>query len=332
MDRDELEQRIRTTRRPGEGGLRRGTPLEDDELAARTGGYVPFVPEPEDSMAVREEEEDLHRAQNVDNAPADIDLPRHDAPAEPPPEAYRPGTVYAHPPEPYQATEYPEDEAPYGAPEDAYPYPYQASGDGRRRGPGVLPVLGFIVLCVLALGVGAVLASVLGGPGQVAQATPTPSVEPSVAASVEPTPEPTASDPGQASATAEPTDTPVTFPDGAQLSIQPCGSSEYEDDAVGRPEETACGDDGSIQEGEVWVFVVFADTPDSDPLTVRLLENDEVVDQQEITIQGVYGSCGSSCNGLIYGAHYAGLFPGDYQLVLQRDGEFADSATFTVEG
>jgi hypothetical protein len=331
MDRDELEERIRT-RRPGEGGLRRGTPLDEDERAARAGGYVPFVPEPEDSMAVREEEEEPHPAPNVDNAPPDIDLPRHDAPVQQPPEPHGPATVYAHPPEPFQATEYPEDDAPYGAPEDAYPYPYRSGGDGRRRGTSVLPILGFILLCVLALGVGAVLASVLGGPGQVAQATPTPAVEGSMPASVEPTLEPTASASGQASAPPEPTNGPITFPDGAQLSIQPCGSSEFEDDAVGRPEENACQDDSSsIEDGEVWAFIVFADTPGSDSLTVQLLENDQVLDEQEMTIDEVLRDCGSSCNGLIYGAHYAGLFSGDYELVLQREGEFADSATFTVE-
>src|SRR5688500_16319548 len=77
MDRDELEQRIRT-RRPGEGGLRRGTQLDEEERTARAGGYVPFVPEPEDSMAVREEEEPLQPAANVDNASPDIDQSRHD--------------------------------------------------------------------------------------------------------------------------------------------------------------------------------------------------------------------------------------------------------------
>jgi hypothetical protein len=185
---------------------------------------------------------------------------------------------------------------------------------------------------VLALGIGAALASVLGGGPGVVVGSASPSALESLQASVEPTLEPTAEPSGQVSASPGHTDGPVAFPDGAQLSIQPCGSSEFEDDAVGRPEEDACKDDSSsIEDGEVWAFVVFADTPDSDTLTVQLLENDEVVNEQEMTIDEVLGNCGSSCNGLIYGAHYAGLFPGDYQLVLQRDDAFADSATFTVE-
>jgi hypothetical protein len=131
----------------------------------------------------------------------------------------------------------------------------------------------------------------------------------------------------------EPTDGPITFSDGARLSIQPCGSNEYDEDAVGRPEEDACTEGGSaIEDGDVWAFVVFANTPGSATLTVQLLENEQVVDEQELAIEEVLRDCGSNCNGLIFGARYAGLFPGDYQLILQRDGDFADAATFTVEG
>jgi hypothetical protein len=332
MDRDELDERIRT-RRPGDPALRRGTHLEDDDRKSPAGGYVPFVPEPGDAQAVHEEEPP-EPAPNVDNTPDDFDSQRDLARrigAQG--AASHPETSYVQPPEHEPAADMGGYEEPYGAPEDAYPHAYHAAHDGRRRGPGVLPIIGFIGLCVLALGIGAALASVLGGGPGIADASATPSASQSLQASVEPTSEPTAGPSGEASATAGPTDQPVVFPDGAQLSIQPCGSSEFEDDAVGRPEEEACNEDNSsIEGGEVWAFVVFADTPDSDTLTVQLLENDEVVDQQEITIQGVYGSCGPSCNGLIYGAHYSGLFPGDYQLLLQRDGELADSATFTVEG
>ena len=347
MDRDELEERIRT-RRPGEGGLRRGTPLDEDERATHAGGYVPFVPEPEDAKAVREEEEPDQPAPNVDNTPSGFDWPREDVEdhqiAEPQPRSEPRADAYVRPePEVAQPAEEeelyddampdeaPYDDEPYGAPEDAYPYPYQAGGDGRRRGPGVLPILGFIFLCVLALGIGAAMAGILAG-GGIGRSTATPSASQSIPATQEPSIGQTSSPPDHASATPEPTDGPITFPDGAQLAIQPCGSSDFEDDAVGRPETDACKEDSSsIEGGEVWAFVVFADTAGSDTLTVQLLENDQVLNEQELTIDDVL-DCGSSCNGLIYGAHYAGLFPGDYQLILERDGEFADSATFTVEG
>jgi hypothetical protein len=332
LDRDELDKRIRT-RRPADGALRRGTHLEDDDRHAPASGYVPFVPEPDDNRAVHEEEPD-EPATNVDNTPDDFDSQRDLARRIGAQEvASHPDTTYIHPPGNEPAQDVGAYEEPYGASQDAYPYPYQAADDGgRRRGPGALPIIGFIGLCVLALGIGAALASVLGGGPGVVVGSASPSALESLQASVEPTLEPTAEPSGQVSASPGPTDGPVAFPDGAQLSIQPCGSSEFEDDAVGRPEEDACKDDSSsIEDGEVWAFVVFADTPDSDTLTVQLLENDEVVNEQEMTIDEVLGNCGSSCNGLIYGAHYAGLFPGDYQLVLQRDDEFADSATFTVE-
>ena len=323
MDRDELDERIRT-RRPGDPALRRGTHLEDDDRVAPAADYVPFVPEPQDALAVHEEEP-LELAPNVDNTPDDFDsqgdLARRIGTQGP---ASHPETNYIQPPAHEPAAD--------DAAEDAYPHAYQAAHDGRRRGPGVLPIIGFIGLCVLALGIGAALASVLGGGPGVAEVSASPSASASLQASAEPTLEPTAEPSSEASATSGPTDQPVVFPDGAQLSIQPCGSSEFEDDAVGLPEEEACSEDNSsIEGGEVWAFVVFNDTPDSDTLTVQLLENDEVVNEQEMTIDEVLGGCGSSCNGLIYGAHYAGLFPGDYQLILQRDGELADSATFTVE-
>jgi hypothetical protein len=345
MDRDELEERTRI-RRPGGSALRRGTHLEEDDRPAPAAGYVPFVPEPEDAGAAAHEEEPVESAPNVDNTPDDFDsqqvsqqvsqqdsqgdLARRIGAQAPSP---HPETTYVHPHDNEPAVEADAYDEPYGAPDDAYPHAYQAADDGRRRGPGALPIIGFIGLCVLALGVGAALASVLGGGPGVAETSGSPSAGASLQASVEPTEEPSAESSAEASATAGPADEPVTFPDGAQLSIQPCGSSEFDDDAVGRPEEAACREDGSsVDEGDVWAFIVFADTPGGDTLTVQLLENDEVVNEQEMTIDEVLGNCGSSCNGLIYGAHYAGLFPGDYQLVLQREGELADRATFTVEG
>jgi hypothetical protein len=319
MNREELEERIRT-RRPAEGALRRGTPLEEDGRSARSAGYLPFEPEPTDSMAAREDEPD-GLAPNVDNTPPEFDR-QEPAWTDPAPQ------VAAA----YQGPAYPDDE-PYGAPEDAYPSTPMSSDDGRgSRGPGALPIIGFILLCVLALGVGAALASILGG-GGIGEASETPLASQSLAASEQPSAEATAVPSDGSSATAGPGEGPIVFPDGAQLSVQPCGSSEYADDAVGDPEADACLVDGSSgDDGDVWAFVVFANTPGDDTLTVQLIEKDQVQDEQELTINDVLGDCGTSCSGLIFGAHYAGLFPGDYKLVLQRNGEFSDSATFTVEG
>jgi hypothetical protein len=194
----------------------------------------------------------------------------------------------------------------------------------------MLPFIGFAALAILALGVGAALAGMFGGRGTAA-ASPTPTATTTAAPSVEPSTEPTPSE-AEASKTPAPTEGPVIFTDGAQLSIQPCGSSGFDSGAVGRPEEDACLVDSSgIEDGEVWALIVFADSSGDDTLTVKLMEGDQVQDEQESSIDEVLGGCGESCNGLIYGAHYVGLFKGDYELILERNGEFADSATFTVE-
>jgi hypothetical protein len=357
LDREELDERIR--RRPGENAFRRGG--SPDDLGRP--GYVPFEPEPEDALAVRGEEE-AAAPRHVDNLPPEPDVTRPaDAPLRrgwsttpPPPEPEWPAADTSPPggaeglpePEPeaprvepeYAQPEYAErayaadDDEPYGRPEDAYAYPYAPADDGRGGGSNALPIIGFVVLCVLALAVGAVLAGLLGGEEPTGQVTPSPSAAVSEEPSAEPSEEPSA-EPSQSGgeATPQPTDGPVAFPDGALLTIQPCGSNGYRQQAVGNPEENACQVDGStVTDGRVWAFVVFSDTGGSDTLRVRLITNGQVENEQELTIDSVLNDCGESCGGLIYGATYVGLLPGEYELELLRNGEFADRATFTVEG
>jgi len=255
--------------------------------------------------------------------PPPLPPPREPDPAP----AYEEEVLEEQPPYPPEAYE----DVPYGRPEDAYAYPY-TQDDGRGGGGSALPIIGFVVLCVLALGVGAVLAGLLGGEEPVGQATPSPSVVASQAPSEAPSVLPSAGESGDASSPT-PTDGPITFPDGALLTIQPCATGDWREEAVGRPEEDACQVDGStVTDGELWAFVVFNGASGSDTLQVRLLSNDQVENELELTIDAVLGGCGDSCNGLIYGAHYVELLPGDYELVLLRNGEFADSATFAVEG
>jgi hypothetical protein len=345
MDRQELDQKIRA-RRPGERTLRRGSPPEKAAAEARSTGYVPFTPEPDDARALREPDPDQPEP-NADNTPADFDRPiQGTTRADDYPEPYQQpsGQPPYGPPPPYEPPSYEpdaygpaEDETPYGAPEDAYPYPAPsyAADDGRRRGgsSSALPIIGFIVLCVLALGVGAVVAGMLGGNGGVGQATATPSVTESAVPSEEPTEGASGSTSGEASATPEPTDGPITFPDGALLSIQTCGSGDYDADAVGHPEQDACEGDGSTLSGEeAWAFVVFSDASRSDNLTMTLRLGNETVNEQELVLGSVLDECGATCNGLIYGSHYVDLPEGEYTVTLQRNGSFADSASFTVEG
>jgi hypothetical protein len=337
MDRSELDQKIRQ-RRPGERSLRRGRPLGDPAAGTSSSGYVPFAPEPEDASALREAESG-QPAGHVDNTPPDFDrpaaaTPRAPATSEPasyeaaPPEPEPPAPEQFEQAPPYEPAGYAEDdEAPYGAPEDAYPYPAAsyAAGDGRRRGgSSALPIIGFIVLCVLALGVGAALASMLGGNGGVGQATATPSVLASDQPSEEPSAEASGSDPGQASATPEPTDGPITFADGAVIRVQPCASQEMSFDG--------CKKDGStISRDTMWVWIGFDDAQGDDTLTLTLESDGQTVDQQEKDL-GEILDCPASCSGYLIGAAYRDLDPGEYELVVRRDGDFADNATFTVEG
>ncbi len=350
LDREELDERIRT-RPPGDPAFRRGTAAEDAELHAAGGaiGYRPFEPEPEDRLAVREPDAPTPRVDRMeDPGSSDAEWPREDV--TPPPAAYVPPPPVEEP----QYTEPPQDEVPqYAEPpqdeepqyaerphyaeqppyadepyldaqqydEEAYPSPY-TRGQERGGGGGALPIIGFVVLCVLAMAVGAVLAGLLGGEDPVGGASPTPTQdatqEPSVAASEEATPAPSTA----GSATAEPSDGPVTFPDGAIYTMQPCATYEAGFDG--------CTVDGSsLDTGDVWVWVGFDDGRGADGLTLSLVSAGETIDQQERQL-GEIIACGGTCSGYIWGAIYRDLLPGDYELVLRRNGEFADRAPFTV--
>jgi hypothetical protein len=363
MDREELEDRLRM-RRPGDPGFRRGMPLEDASSAPDAGrpqGYLPFEPEPEDQLAAREAAQAAQRY--VDNTPPDFDVPPPEPEPEPGPTAVEPPAVEQPPIEPPKPEPSPYAPPPAAAPppyvdptpsavppayagwegedvdraepayqpgyeDEAYPYVYGRRGDGGRRGGGALPIIGFIALCALALAVGAVLAGVFAGPDNVAEATPTPTL-----ALASPTPEPTpsetaaASESAAASSTPEPTDGPVTFPDGAVLTVQPCATRDMSFDG--------CDVDGSVVGGDVWVWIGFEKAQASDVFLLQLRSGDQTIDEQEKAL-GEILTCETRgepvCSGYLIGAAYRDLDPGEYDLVLRRNGDFADSATFRVEG
>jgi hypothetical protein len=252
-------------------------------------------------------------------------VPSQPVPPPSSPEAQGPASE-----EPYAAEPFDEyDDRPYGDPEDAYAYPYATAEErgGGGGGGGALPIIGFVVLCVLALAVGAVLAGVFTG-NETGQASPSPTAtlaSPTLEPTVEPTPgEPTAEP--TTPATPEPTDGPITFPDGAVYTVQPCGTYEY------RADLTGCKVDGTTRDnGNVWVLVVFDKAKGTDDLVLQLRSAGETLDRQEITLGSIV-NCGDSCRGLIWGVSYKDLLAGEYQLVLRRNGDFADTATFTVGG
>lgn len=330
MDRQELDARIRQ-RRPGEGRLRRGTGGYD-RVDAAPAQFVPFEREPEDAQAVREPAEEPARVDNlppgVDRPPQPEQQPAYAREGEPPAHAesdarvddgrYEPDGYGAA--EPYADEGYDTDE-PYGAPEDAYPYSEAYAAEPRRGGSGMLPIIGFAALAILALGIGAALAGILGG-GGIAAASATPTTTVSGAASEEPSAEPTASG-AQESTTPEPTEGPITFPDGAVLTVQPCATKEMSFEG--------CDVDGStISRPTMWVWVGFKDAVGSDEITLELQSGGQTIDQQEQELRSVV-SCPESCSGYLIGAAYKDLEPGDYELVVRRNDDFADSATFSVE-
>jgi hypothetical protein len=330
MDRDELEERIRG-RRPGDASFRRGAPVEDGSEVA---GYVPFEPEPEDALAARQSGPP-GEVRQVDNTPPEFDAeptppPAWVPPAEPPPESYRqhapepPPAVPAYAPSDYAGGEYePDDAEPGYETEEPYPYTYPQRGDGRGRGGGALPVIGFVALCALALAVGAVLAGMLGGPDGVGEATPTPTASgPSATPQLTPSETGVASASPGTSATPEPTDGPITFADGAVITVQPCATAEMSFDG--------CDQDGSVVNGDrMWVWIGFEHALGSDTFVLDLRTADETVDQQQ-KVLGEILDCPNRCSGYLIGAAYRDLAPGDYVLIVRRNGDFADSATFRV--
>jgi hypothetical protein len=263
-----------------------------------------------------------------ESEPAEYAAPQYQASEEDPRRYEGPAYPPADEPSVDEAYNYdePMDDIGYDAPEDGYPYPYRAADDGRRRrgGSSALPIIGFIVLCALALGVGAVLAGVLGGDGGVGQASASPSATQSAPASEEPTIEPSGAASDEPSATQEPTDGPVTFPDGAVIEVQPCATQDMNFDG--------CEVDGDvITEPTMWVWIGFDDATGTDTFTLTLQSDGQTVDQQEQVLGSVL-DCPGTCSGYLIGAAYRDLEPGEYELEVRRNDDFADSATFTVEG
>lgn len=291
--------------------------------------YRPHVPAEQPPV-----EEPAHMAPTAYPAPAVQPPPAEEPPTPAPPPYVAPTPVpvppaYAASQPDYAEQAEPEYEPGYEEEEEAYPYAYGRRGDeGGRRGGGALPIIGFIALCALALAVGAVLAGVFAGPDNVAQATPTPSVvESSPTPQATPSQSAAASESGAASATPEPTDGPITFPDGAVLTVQPCATRQMSFDG--------CDVDGSVVGGDLWVWIGFEKAQASDVFILQLRSGDETINELETTLGDIL-KCETRgepiCSGYLIGAAYKDLDPGEYDLVLRRNGDFADRATFRVEG
>ena len=185
---------------------------------------------------------------------------------------------------------------------------------------GPLAIVAFVALGVMAIGLGAVISGLFGG---AASSTPSPtplvsqsqpSATPSVGASPSVTAIPTPS------VTPSPT-LPVVFPDGFRADAQPCAEQPTSFDG--------CNSSGStVSDGTVWVWVGFRNGGRGDTLTVTILDSaGSSVRDANIDLGGI---C-SSCNGYVR-FRFSGLSPGSYTIRVDRNGQLADEAKFTVAG
>ena len=368
LDRDELQDRIRQRRSPGDVYRRGGFAGEPPP------GYERFEPDDQDAAAVRPEAgaEGERRHDYFEDRDESAPAPAFGSPQPPPdithepePDRWeprpspRPEWDTPAPPPPAFGDTTPQEPSPWARPSDepAYLPPqyapeyedaYEPDDDGyayderwrppERRGPsaGGLAILGFLALGVLALLGGAVLAGVFSDGGGVANeptSTPLVTAAPTADASAAPI-----SSGGTASASAQPSGSPgtqegpVTFPDDAVFDVAPCATSGMDFEG--------CFEDGTTTSGgAIWAWIGFSCAPDSenercaagtDTLVLELLLDGTVVNQQERVLGDVL-QCPDTCNGyMIQG--YSGLAPGQYEFVLERNGEFADRAAFTIEG
>ena len=93
-----------------------------------------------------------------------------------------------------------------------------------------------------------------------------------------------------------------------------------------------CIVDGSTISGRLmWVWIGFKDADGSDTITLTLRSEGQTIDQQE-KVLGEVLDCSGTCSGYLIGAAYRGLEPGEYELVVRRNDDFADSTTFRVQG
>ncbi len=340
------------TRRPGDAAFRRGTPAGEGWDESGRSAYRPFRPEPEDELVHPGGKADEGGAARVDNTPPGFDerppplfpppvAPQPVAPppvapsAVTPPQAEPPPPAPVVPeqqraPEPQPQPPEPAREQVWAAPEELYedeePYDYRyATGRGGRDrsagGTSALAIGGFVLLGILAIGVGAFISGIFAG--GVAEATPSPT--PTVTASPTASPVPSLSSlpSASAAATANPSLPPFTFADGFTARTEPCLDEPQSDDG--------CNSSGaSISGGSVWIWVGFRKGNNSDELGVKILDASGTEEGTGSLSLGSIG-CGDSCNGWAR-FRFSGLDPGTYTIRVERGGVPAAEAGFTVTG
>ncbi|MGZ8562957.1 MAG: hypothetical protein ACXWWU_04995, partial [Candidatus Limnocylindria bacterium] len=281
LDRDELQDRIRT-HRPGDAAFRRGSQVGGG-VDPGPSVYRPYQPEPEDELVLPGAAADEGTPARVDNTPPNFDEPPPviappPAPVQPPPltppaptpaaavkprrrepqpAPWKPAPPSATPPPPpppivpvaAPEPEWSAPDEPYGTEPDSPDYRYRNRGDDwERRDAGMSPLAigGFVLLGVLAIGVGAVMAGLFSGgvagespsPTPLVSSLPSVTAEPSLAPSTGPS----------VPASLGPTVSPTAVPDGFTARTEPCVDQPASQDG--------CGSSGStVNSGSVWVWV-----------------------------------------------------------------------------
>jgi hypothetical protein len=216
-------------------------------------------------------------------------------------------------------------EQPYD-PAEPYDYRYppaEEQWDRRGSGVGPLAIGGFVLLGILAIGVGAFMSGIFSGGVALESpsATPLVSTAPSQAASLEPS-----VPPSQSVATPNPSGGPVVFPDGFTARTEPCAQEPSSDDG--------CNSSGAtISSGSVWVWVGWRKGSDADTIGATIVDAaGTAVADGHIPLSSIGTSgCGSSCNGWARFS-FSGLAVGNYTIKVDRNGTLAAQATFTVTG
>lgn len=186
---------------------------------------------------------------------------------------------------------------------------------------GPLAIGGFVLLGVLAIGVGAFMAGVFAG-APVASASPSPLVSTAPSASVGASLQPSVAPSAPASVAESAAATPVA--NGFTASTQPCAEQPASQDGCNSSGSTVTG-------GSLWVWVGWRNGSDADTIGVNIVDSTGAnVGTGSLALSKVGSSgCGASCNGWAR-FRFGGLAPGDYTIRVDQNGNPVAQAPFTV--
>jgi hypothetical protein len=186
-----------------------------------------------------------------------------------------------------------------------------------------LAIGGFVLLGVLAIGVGAFIAGIFGGGVAQESPTPTPTVSIAPSVTIAPSVPPSSGPSGPAPTPGASGGSPVPFPDGFSARTEPCVEEPSSQDGCNSSGATVSG-------GSVWVWVGFRQGNNSDVLSVKVLDAvGTSVGDGSLALGSL--DCGDSCSG--WGRFkFSGLAVGNYTIRVERNGTLAAQASFTVTG